>query len=65
MRFQKAYLKPAVELLEALGCIPPLRNATREAQGAPIEQKIPTTQPRILVHAFSNGMTVNIAPSVD
>ncbi|TFK22764.1 hypothetical protein FA15DRAFT_671200 [Coprinopsis marcescibilis] len=51
---RKANLAPAVEALEALGCLPPPARKTI-ANGSSIEPLYVKPAPRILVHAFSNG----------
>ncbi|KAF8151001.1 hypothetical protein B0H34DRAFT_801896 [Crassisporium funariophilum] len=60
---KRAHLAPVVEALEILGCLPPAASpvTSRLIQEAGIESIIPYPTPRVLVHAFSNGGSWQLA----
>ncbi|KAF9483249.1 hypothetical protein BDN70DRAFT_918590 [Pholiota conissans] len=53
---KRAYLAPVVETLELLGCLPPaVTLISKSIRAISIEPILPYPNPRVLVHAFSNG----------
>ncbi|KII89700.1 hypothetical protein PLICRDRAFT_39840 [Plicaturopsis crispa FD-325 SS-3] len=59
-RINAARLTPVVEVLEALGCIPPLNGAPPPMKPISAKGVTAVSNPRILVHAFSNGGSYNM-----
>ena len=56
LSFQNAYLVPAIDALELLGCLPPATNNRSEfIRRANIQPVIAQPVPGVLVHTFSNG----------
>jgi len=54
--YRQASLTPVVEVLEALGCVPPARKNLADCEHVHMQpMTLFSPQPRILVHAFSNG----------
>ncbi|PPQ63247.1 hypothetical protein CVT24_005707 [Panaeolus cyanescens] len=58
---RKRNLRPVAEALELLGCLPPSKKGSKSFASANIQPIIPGIRPTILVHAFSNGGSWQLA----
>ncbi|KAF9558827.1 hypothetical protein CPC08DRAFT_667057 [Agrocybe pediades] len=55
-----AKLTPVVEVLEAMGALPPVVSKSKRLQTAGVDFIFPPSSPSVLVHVFSNGGSAQI-----